>query len=59
MKDPEFLKDAKLQGLIVDPMTGEALTDMLASVYRTPKDVVPRRDRRTGHCAISSKALDG
>ena len=48
MSDPEFLKDAKTQDLTVDAMTGQELADMLASVYRTPKDVVARTARALG-----------
>ena len=48
MKDPEFLKDAKLQELNVDAMSGQEIADMLASVYRTPKDVVARTARAMG-----------
>ena len=48
MKAPEFLRDAKLQELNVDVLSGEALAEMLASVYRTPKDVVARTAKAMG-----------
>ena len=49
LKDPEFLKDAKLQDLNVDAITGQELAEIIASVYKTPKDVVKRTARALGH----------
>jgi tripartite-type tricarboxylate transporter receptor subunit TctC len=40
MKDPEFIKDATLQGLEVNPVTGEAIDKLLAEIYSTPPDLV-------------------
>ena len=42
MKDPEFLEDAKKQDLNADPITGGELAEIIASVYKTPADVVNR-----------------
>jgi tripartite-type tricarboxylate transporter receptor subunit TctC len=49
MKDPAFLKDAKQQDLNVDAITGQELTNIIASVYKTPKDVVKRTAEALGH----------
>jgi tripartite-type tricarboxylate transporter receptor subunit TctC len=42
MKDPQFLADAKKQDLRVDAITGREFGELIASVYRTPADVVKR-----------------
>ena len=49
LKDPEFLKDAKQQDLNVDAITGQELAEIIASVYKTPKDVVKRTAQALGH----------
>jgi tripartite-type tricarboxylate transporter receptor subunit TctC len=42
MKDADFLAAAKKAHLDVDPMTGEAMVELLEKAYATPKDVVAR-----------------
>lgn len=42
-KDSEFLADAERQHLdINEPMTGEQVDELIAQLYRTPKDVVDK-----------------
>ena len=40
MTDPEFLADAEKSGLDVNPLTGEALNQLVTKLYDTPQDVV-------------------
>lgn len=40
MKDPRFLADAEQAGLEVNWISGEAIADLLASVYQTPQPLV-------------------
>ena len=40
MTDPEFLADAAKSGLDVNPLTGEALNQLVTKLYDTPQDVV-------------------
>jgi tripartite-type tricarboxylate transporter receptor subunit TctC len=42
MKDPEFIDEAKKLRLTVDPIPGEKLAQVIADIYKTPKDVVKR-----------------
>jgi len=42
MKDPAFIADAAKLQLEIDPMTGEALQELIAELARTPPDVVAR-----------------
>jgi tripartite-type tricarboxylate transporter receptor subunit TctC len=42
MKDADFLAEAKQAHLDVDPMSGEAMTDLLKQAYATPRDVIAR-----------------
>ena len=42
MHDPAFLEDAKKQRLDVVPITGDRLAQVIAKIYKTPKDVVTR-----------------
>jgi tripartite-type tricarboxylate transporter receptor subunit TctC len=53
LKDPAFLKDAKLQDLNIDAIGGQQLSDIIASVYKTPKDVVRRTAQALGHVGRS------
>jgi tripartite-type tricarboxylate transporter receptor subunit TctC len=39
MKDPEFLAETARHQMEVAPVSGKALTDMLAELYTTPEDV--------------------
>jgi tripartite-type tricarboxylate transporter receptor subunit TctC len=42
MKDPEFLAEAMKATLEVAPVSGNELQDLIADIYRTPKDVVDK-----------------
>ena len=42
MKDPEFGEETKKLRLTVDPIPGEKLAQVIADIYKTPKDVVKR-----------------
>jgi tripartite-type tricarboxylate transporter receptor subunit TctC len=42
MSDPELIADAQKKHLSIDPVTGEELADIIAGIYRAPKDVVGR-----------------
>jgi tripartite-type tricarboxylate transporter receptor subunit TctC len=42
MKDPEFVDETKKLRLTVDPIPGEKLAQVIADIYKTPKDVVKR-----------------
>jgi hypothetical protein len=42
MKDPEFIEETKKLRLTVDPIPGERLAQIIADIYKTPKDVVKR-----------------
>jgi hypothetical protein len=42
MKDPQFLADADKQRLVVEPMNGAKVQEMVAQLYKTPPDVVAR-----------------
>jgi tripartite-type tricarboxylate transporter receptor subunit TctC len=45
MKDPVFLADTKRLQLDVRPVHGEEIDEMIAELYKTPKDVVARAAR--------------
>jgi tripartite-type tricarboxylate transporter receptor subunit TctC len=40
MKDPEFLEDAKKQDLEINPVSGKRVGELIAKIYRAPKEVV-------------------
>jgi tripartite-type tricarboxylate transporter receptor subunit TctC len=42
MNDPDFVEETKKLRLVVDPIPGERLTEILSEIYKTPKDVVAR-----------------
>jgi tripartite-type tricarboxylate transporter receptor subunit TctC len=42
MKDSEFVEETKKLRLAVDPIPGERLAQVIADIYKTPKDVVAR-----------------
>jgi tripartite-type tricarboxylate transporter receptor subunit TctC len=42
MKDQQFLEDAEKQRLVVEPMTGAKVQEMVAKLYQTPPDIVAR-----------------
>jgi tripartite-type tricarboxylate transporter receptor subunit TctC len=42
MKDPQFLADATKTKLSITPLSGTAVQDLVAKLYKTPKDLVER-----------------
>ena len=48
MTDPQFLADASRANLHVDAISGAELAAIIASVYRTPKDIVARTKAALG-----------
>lgn len=48
MKDAQFKADADKQQLIIDPIPGAQVTDMLKELYSTPPDVVRQAKEITG-----------
>jgi len=42
MKDPEFLADAEKLKIDIDPLNGKQVSELIAKVLATPKDVVER-----------------
>ena len=42
MTDPAFVAETKKQGLRINAISGERLTETIANIYKTPKDVVAR-----------------
>jgi len=40
MKDPEFLEDAKKQDLEINPVSGKRVGELIAKIYKAPKEVV-------------------
>ena len=42
MKDPAFLAEAKRADLEVAPIGGAALQNLVAAIYRTPKNVIEK-----------------
>jgi tripartite-type tricarboxylate transporter receptor subunit TctC len=42
LEDPALLAEAQKQGLEVDPITGEEITQILVDLYDTPKEIVDR-----------------
>ncbi|HSM20058.1 MAG TPA: tripartite tricarboxylate transporter substrate-binding protein, partial [Hyphomicrobiales bacterium] len=40
MKDPDFLEDAKKQDLEVNPIGGERIKQLIAKIYKAPKELV-------------------
>ena len=42
MTDPEFLAEAKARNIDVLPVNSKSLTDMIAKLYMTPKDVLEK-----------------
>jgi hypothetical protein len=56
MKDPQFLADAKKQDLSVDAITGQEIADIIAAVYKTPKDIVKRTSEALGRAGKDEKA---
>jgi tripartite-type tricarboxylate transporter receptor subunit TctC len=42
MADPDFVEETKRLRLTVDPIPGERLAQILAEIYKTPRDVVQR-----------------
>jgi tripartite-type tricarboxylate transporter receptor subunit TctC len=48
MQDAEFLAEAARQKLVINPVSGEAINQLLDRVYATPKDVLDRVTSLTG-----------
>jgi hypothetical protein len=42
MKDPAFLEEAARLDLEIAPVTAVSIDELLAELYRTPKDVVEK-----------------
>ena len=42
MKDPDFVAETKKLRLTIDPIPGERLAQVIADIYKTPKEVVKR-----------------
>jgi tripartite-type tricarboxylate transporter receptor subunit TctC len=42
MQDPDFLSEAQKQNMDVDPISGEAIADLLKRIYASPEPVVAR-----------------
>jgi tripartite-type tricarboxylate transporter receptor subunit TctC len=42
MKDPEFLAETKQADMQVDPVTGKTIDELLAALYRTPREVIQK-----------------
>ncbi len=42
MKDPDFLAEAEKLKLDIDPLNGKQVSELVAQVLATPKDVVER-----------------
>ena len=53
LKDPEFIKGSKLQDLNVDATGSQELAEIIASVYKTLKDLVRRTAQALGHVSKS------
>lgn len=57
VKDPEFIADAKKQRLIVEPISGREIAEVIAAAYRTPPDVVKKAAEAVGR-VIKARAKD-
>jgi tripartite-type tricarboxylate transporter receptor subunit TctC len=55
MKDEAFLAEAKAIDLRIDAITGQELTEVVESTYRTPKEVVTRAAEILGHLNEAAK----
>ena len=42
MKDPDFLAEAANQKLIINPVSGDKIAELLERVYATPQDLLDR-----------------
>jgi hypothetical protein len=40
MKDPDFLAEAQMRGLEINPVSGRDIEKLIAELYATPKDIV-------------------
>jgi tripartite-type tricarboxylate transporter receptor subunit TctC len=47
MKDPEFLAEAQMRGLEINPVSGHAIEKLIAELYATPRDVVTQAREAT------------
>src|ERR1043166_3495745 len=48
MKDPALLADAEKMQVLIEPMTGQAISTFVDEVYRTPADVAAKAARMLG-----------
>ena len=42
VSDPEFLADAVQQKLVINPVSGEKIAELLKRIYATPQDLLDR-----------------
>ena len=49
MTDPEFLAEAKARNIDVLPVNAKSLTDMIAELYTTPKDILAKAADAISH----------
>jgi tripartite-type tricarboxylate transporter receptor subunit TctC len=42
VRDPEFLADAAQQKLVINPVSGEKISELLQRIYSTPQDLLDR-----------------
>ena len=56
MKDPAFRAEVEKQKLSIDAITGQEIADIIAEVYKTPKDVVQRTSEALGRISKDEKA---
>ena len=42
MQDKEFLEDARRAALIIKPVSGAAIDELLASIFQTPQEIVAK-----------------
>jgi tripartite-type tricarboxylate transporter receptor subunit TctC len=47
MRDPEFLAEAQMRGLEINPVSGHDIEKLIAELYATPKDVVTQAREAT------------
>ena len=48
MKDPALLADAEKMQVLIEPMTGQAISTFVDDAYRTPADVAAKAARMLG-----------
>ncbi len=61
MKDPAFLADAEKGKMDIDPVSGQEVQDLVAELYKTPKELVEEAARataRTDRTTITERKAD-